>query len=453
MKTFDAIIIGAGQAGPPLAKRLASAGMTVALVERKLVGGTCVNTGCMPTKTLVASARAAHVARRCADFGVVLAPGIDIDMKRVKARVDRVVLDARAGLESMLEGLRSCTFVRGHARLESATAVRVNDELLSSNRIFIDVGGRAIVPKNAIDVPHFTNESILSLDVVPEHLVIVGGGYVGLEIGQIHRRLGAMVTILEKGPRLLSREDEDASDGIRRILEEEGIAFCLDAECFAYERAGSGIRVRFECKKLTEAIVGSHLLLAIGRAPNTSDLGLERAGVATDARGYIVVDDTLRTTAPGIWALGECNGHGAFTHTAYDDFEIVAANLLGDEPRRLSDRFTEYAVYVDPPLGRCGATEAELRASHRPFRVGKRPMTRVSRAVERAETRGFMKILVDEESKRIAGASILGIEGDEVVQAIAYFMRTGAPYTTLQRSMGIHPTVAELVPTVLGELR
>jgi pyruvate/2-oxoglutarate dehydrogenase complex dihydrolipoamide dehydrogenase (E3) component len=454
MKHFDAIIIGAGQAGPSLAHRLTAAGMTVAFVERKLFGGTCVNTGCMPTKTLVASARAAHVVRRARDFGVMIGERVDIDMKRVKARADKVRLDARKGVESDLDSLERCTVFRGQARFEGPKSVRVGGDVLEADRIFVNVGGRASVPKlRGIEhVSHLTNSSILELDTVPEHLVVVGGSYVGLEFAQMYRRFGAKVTVIERMNRVIPREDEDVSDAIREILEREGIAFRLAADCIGFEPASKGVIVSVDCTSGDPSVRGSHVLLAMGRTPNTDDLSLERAGVATDERGYIVVDDSLRTNVPGIWAMGDCNGRGAFTHTAYNDFEIVAANVLDDDPRKVSDRIAAYALYIDPPLGRVGATETELRKSGRKYLIGKRPMTRVGRAVEKDETAGFIKILVDPDTHHILGAAILGTGGDEVVHSLAYFMYTGAPYTTLQRSMGIHPTVSELLPTVLGDL-
>lgn len=454
MKRFDAIIIGAGQAGPSLAGRLTSAGMSVAIVERKYFGGTCINTGCMPTKTLIASARAAHVARRAADFGVILEKNVGIDMRRVKARADKITLESRRGIESWLEGMRGCTVVRGHARFEARDILRVGDEQLASNRMFINVGGRALVPKlpRVGEVSYLTNSSILELDTVPDHLVIVGGSYIGLEFGQMIRRFGAKVTVLEKTSHLISHEDEDISESIEEIFAREEIAVRTNATCIGFEPAGQGVCVRVDCKDGDPIVAGSHVLLAVGRQPNTDDLGLEHAGVKTDARGYIVVDDALRTNVSTIWALGECNGHGAFTHTAYDDYEIVAANMLDHDERRVSDRISAYALYIDPPLGRVGESERSLRAAGRSYLVAKRPMTRVSRANERDETQGFMKILVDPDTKRILGAAILGIEGDEVIQMINDHMYTRAPYTTLRRAVGIHPTVAELVPTLLGDL-
>jgi len=454
-RQFDAIIVGAGQAGPPLVGRLTGAGMKVALVERNLFGGTCVNTGCMPTKTLIASAEAAHVARRARDFGVTIDGRVGVDMKRVKARADRVVEDSREGIRRALERNERCTVVRGQAKFESRDTMRVGNELIRADRIFLNVGGRALVPPlEGIESSSFlTNTTMLQLDTVPRHLVVVGGSYVGLEFGQMYRRFGSEVTIIEMGPRLVGREDEDISAAIKDILEREGIAFRLEAKCIAFSRAEGGVVVHVDCAKGDRTVTGTHVLLAVGRRPNTDDLALDRAGVLVDARGYIVVDDELRTNVAGIWALGDCNGHGAFTHTAYNDFEIVAANLVDGEKRRLSDRITAYALYVDPPLGRAGLGVAEARRTGRKFLVGTRPMSLVSRAIEKDETQGFMKILVDADSKRIAGAAILGTGGDEVIHGILDVMYARAPYETLRRSVGIHPTVSELVPSVLADLK
>jgi pyruvate/2-oxoglutarate dehydrogenase complex dihydrolipoamide dehydrogenase (E3) component len=452
---FDAVVIGAGQAGPPLAGRLSDAGMSVAFVERGLYGGTCVNTGCMPTKTLVASARAAHVARRGAEYGFSVAGAIGIDMARVKARADAVVASARTGVEKRLRGLPRCTVFDGHARFEGSDRVRVGAETLAAERIFVNVGGRAHVPDlpGVREVSWLTNSSLLKLDRVPEHLVVVGGSYVGLEFGQMYRRFGAEVTIVEKAPRLIAREDEDVSEAIRGILEGEGVTVRTGAECIRLAPHERGIAVGVDCLQGEPLVVGSHVLLAVGRRPNTDDLDLDRAGVVTDARGYVVVDEGLATSVPGIWALGDCNGRGAFTHTAYNDYEIVAANLLGGERRRVSDRVPAYALYVDPPLGRAGMTEAQARASGRPILVGTRPMTRVGRAVEKGETQGFMKVIADAETRRILGASILGTGGDEAIHGVLDVMSADVPFDALQRSVPIHPTVSELIPTVLGEMR
>jgi len=449
---FDAIIVGAGQAGPPLAGRLTDAGHTVAVIERKLVGGTCVNTGCIPTKTLVASAHAAHLARRGAEYGVGTGD-ISVDMAKVKARKDKIMLDDRDGVESWLIGMKGCTLIRGHARFESPHTITVDGQVLEADRIFLNVGGRAVAPDmpGLSDIDYMTNVGILELDTVPEHLVIIGGSYIALEFAQMYRRFGARVTVIEKGPRLTSREDEDVSATIKEILEAEGIDVVVDATAIEFAKRDSGFQV--VPRKGAEPITGTHVLMAVGRQPNTDDLGLDKAGVETDGRGYIVVDDELRTNVEHIWAMGDCNGRGAFTHTSYNDFEIVAANLLDDDPRRVSDRVTTYALYIDPPLGRAGMTVDQVRKSGRKALVGKRPMTRVGRAVEKGETQGFMKVVVDAETEEILGATILGVGGDEVVHAILDIMTAKKPYTAISRTMHIHPTVSELVPTMLQELK
>jgi pyruvate/2-oxoglutarate dehydrogenase complex dihydrolipoamide dehydrogenase (E3) component len=452
--SFDAIIIGTGQAGPSLAVRLAGAGMKVAIVERKLFGGTCVNTGCIPTKAMVASAYAAHMARRAADFGVDGGP-VRVDMKRVKARKDDISAKSRIGVESMLRSTPNVTVYTGSARFESAREVSVGAARLTADRIFINVGGRAVIPDlpGLADVDYFTNSSIMGVDFLPRHLVIVGGSYIGLEFGQMYRRFGSEVTIVEMGPRLIHREDEDVSAAILEIFEAEGIHVHLDAKCISVSKHPSGVSLGVSCDRSIPEIAGSHLLLAVGRRPNTDDLGLENAGVTVDQRGYITVDDALATNVPGIWALGDCNGHGGFTHTSYNDYEIAAANLLDHDPRRISDRIMAYGLYIDPPLGRAGMTESEVRKSGKRALVGSRAMTRVGRAVEKGETQGFMKILVDADSRKILGASILGTGGDEAIHCILDTMYAKAPYTVVQRAMHIHPTVSELIPTMLGELK
>jgi len=456
MKEFDAIIIGAGQAGPSLAGRLTGAGMTVAFIERKLFGGTCVNTGCTPTKTLVASAYAAHLARRAADYGVLLEGPVRVDMKRVKARADAVVAESRTGVERRLREMSGCTVIEGHARFEGPQQVRVCDDLLEAPRVFINVGGRASVPADmpgVNEVPFLNNRSILELDQLPEHLIVVGGSYVGLEFAQMFRRFGAEVTVIEKFPQLIGREDEEISNAIREILINEGINVRTSAECISLAPHERGVEVGVNCEEGEPTSIGSHVLLAVGRRPNTDDLGLEAAGVETDARGYIKVDDGLATNVAGIWALGDCNGRGAFTHTAYNDFEIIAANLLDGENRRVSERVLGYALYIDPPLGRAGITEREARAKGRPLLIARRPMSRVSRAVEKGETQGLMKVVVDAEMRKILGAAILGTGGDEAIHGVIDIMQADVPYDVLQRTMGIHPTVSELIPTILGELR
>jgi len=454
-KPFDAIVIGSGQSGPFLAVRMATTGKRVAIIERNRFGGTCVNTGCIPTKTLVASAYAAHMARRAADFGVAVPAPISVDMKRVKARKDEVSGKSRTGLENWLRGTSNCTVYRGHARFESPNEIRVADELLTAPQIFINVGARATIPSmpGVADTPYLTNSTLLDLDILPQHLVIIGGGAVGLEFGQIFRRFGSDVTIIEKSSRLVPREDEDVSKEVQAILEREGVHVRVNANCIALMKHGNEIGVRVDCSEGAPEVQGSHLLLAMGRTPNTSDLGLEKAGVARDEYGYIVVDNQLRTNVQGIWALGDCNGHGGFTHTSYNDFEIVAANLLDHDTRLITDRIPAYNLYIDPPLGRCGMTEREARASGRHVLLGTRPMTRVGRAVEKDESQGFMKILVDADSKQILGATILGTGGDEVIHCVLDVMYARAPCTVMQRAVHIHPTVSELIPTMLGELR
>jgi pyruvate/2-oxoglutarate dehydrogenase complex dihydrolipoamide dehydrogenase (E3) component len=453
-RQFDAIIIGTGQAGPSLAARFAAAGMTAAIIERHKFGGTCVNTGCIPTKTLVASAYAAHVARRGAEYGFAVDSDVRVDMKRVKARKDEVSGRSNRGVEEWLRGQKNCTVIQGHARFQSPHTVAVNDVVLQADKIFINVGGRASVPAmpGIQDVPFLTNSSIMEVDFLPEHLVIVGGSYIGLEFGQMYRRFGSEVTIVEMGPRLIGREDDDISEAVRQILEAEGIQIRLNAKCISLAKHDSRITVGIRCDEGPPEVLGTHVLLAVGRTPNTHDLGLDRAGVATDERGYIVVDDQLQTNVPGVWALGDCNGRGAFTHTSYNDYEIVADNLLNKDDRRVSDRIQTYALFTDPPLGRCGMTDSEIRKSGRAALATKYPMSRVSRAVEKGETHGFIKVAVDADTKQILSAAILGTGGDEIVHVLLDAMYAKAPYTVIQRAMHIHPTVAEYLPTVLSKL-
>ncbi|MBS7700114.1 MULTISPECIES: FAD-containing oxidoreductase [unclassified Chelatococcus] len=454
-RAFDAIIIGAGQAGPPMAGRLTATGMQVAVIERLHFGGTCVNTGCKPTKTLVASAYAARMAQRAAEYGVVLNGPPGIDMITVQARAEKIIQDGRAGVEGWLDGMDGCTLFRGHARFTGPHAVEVNGEILNAPRIFINVGGRAAIPDMpGIDqVPVLTNSDMVGLKAVPEHLVIVGGSYIGLEFAQMFRRFGADVTVIEKGPRLVGREDEDVSATIGEILVAEGVEIRNGAECIRFARHERGVAVTVDCKNGAPEIIGSHVLIAVGRQPNTEDLALDKANIKTDSRGYIVVDDYLETSVPGVYALGDCNGRGAFTHTSYNDFEIVAANLLDGQNWKVGERVPAYALYVDPPLGRVGMTEAQARASGRPLLIGKRPMSRVGRAVEKGETWGFMKVIVDAETKRILGAAILGTGGDEAIHGLLDIVNADVPYTVFQRAVPIHPTVSELIPTLLAEMQ
>ena len=455
MKKLDAIIIGTGQAGPSLSARLAGAGMKVAVIERKLFGGTCVNTGCIPTKTLVASARAAYMARRAADFGVMIDGSVTVDMKKVKERKDDIAGRSNHEVPDWMKKMTNLTVYQGQASFEGPNTVSVGDERLEADKIFINVGARAFVPPmpGLEQVEYLTNSSMMQVDFLPEHLIIIGGSYIGLEFGQMYRRFGSEVTIVEMASRLIPRDDEDVSETVKEILENEGVNIRLNAECITAAKHGDKVAVGVDCKSSDKEITGSHLLLAVGRVPNTHDLGLDKAGIEVDERGYIVVDDQLRTNVPGVWALGDCNGKGAFTHTSYNDFEIVAANLLDNDPRRVSDRILCYALYIDPPLGRVGMTEAQVRQSGRMALIGKRSMTQIGRAREKGETQGFMKILIDVDTKEILGAAILGVGGDEVIHSILDVMYAKKPYTLIQRAVHIHPTVSELIPTMLGDLK
>lgn len=458
METFDAIIVGAGQAGPALAARLTGTGQRVAYIERKLFGGTCVNTGCTPTKAMVASAYAAHMARRAQEFGVVLgdgAPPVSIDMRTVHARRDAIVMGSRNGVERSLRENPFITVFNGTGHFVTPHTIAVGDAQLTAPRIFLNVGGRATIPAmpGVQDVPYLTNTSLLALQELPQHLVVVGGSYIGIEFAQMYRRFGSAVTIVERASRLIAREDEDVSAAVRSILEQEGITVRTDAACIALAPHGAGVQVTTNCRQHEPAIEGSHVLLAVGRTPNTQDLGLEVAGIATDAHGYIVVDDALETNVPGVFALGDCNGRGAFTHTAYNDYEIVAANLLDGEERRVSDRIPCYALYCDPPLARIGMTETQVRQSGRRALMGTRPMSRVNRAREKGESLGFMKVLVDAESDQILGASLLGVGCDEVIHCLLTAMYAGQTASRLARQVHIHPTVSELLPTLLQSLQ
>jgi pyruvate/2-oxoglutarate dehydrogenase complex dihydrolipoamide dehydrogenase (E3) component len=452
---FDALIIGTGQAGPALAARLSGAGRKVAVVERHKFGGTCVNDGCTPTKAMVASAYAAHVARRAADYGVLVHGSPRVDMKRVKARKDEIVGKSSQNVQKWMEGLKGGKVYRGHARFTAKNSVEVNGEQLTAEKIFLDVGGRPSVPKmpGIETVPYLTNVTMMDVDFVPEHLIVVGGSYVGLEFAQMFRRFGARVTVVEMGPRLVGREDEDVSAEIRSFLEDEGIAVRVNAECLSVQKEAGGVSVGLDCKEGAPRERGTHLLLAVGRVPNTEDLGLQAAGIETDKRGYIEVDEALRTSNPSVWALGDCNGKGAFTHTAYNDYEIVADNLLSNAGRKYTDRVPVYALYTDPPLGRLGMGEAEIRKAGIKALVGKRPMTRVSRAVEKGETRGFLKIHVEQSSQRILGASLLGTSADEAVHSLIDALYARLPAAEFRRHVRIHPNVSELLPTVLEDLK
>lgn len=450
---FDAIVIGAGQAGPALAGRLTDTGMRVALVERDRIGGTCVNTGCTPTKAMVASAYAAHIARRAADFGVSAGP-VSVDLPAVVRRAQDIAARSRHNNEAWLEQMPGLTLIRDHARFVAADELVVGDRRIAAPRIFLNVGGRPARPSiPGIDsVRTLDNASLLALETLPDHLVIIGGSYIGLEFAQMFRRFGAAVTVVETGPRLIGREDEEISAAIRSMLEAEGIAIRTNASCIALFPDGEGVAIGLDCHAGPPQLRASHMLLATGRRPNTDDLGLDRAGVEVDSRGYVTVNERLETSVEGIWALGDCNGRGAFTHTAWNDFEIVAANLLDGEDRRVSQRVSGHALYTDPPLGRVGMTEAQARASGRPLLLSSRPMTRVGRAIEKGETIGMMKLVADADTRQILGAAILGTGGDEAIHGILDMMSARRPIDELRWAVPIHPTVSELIPTLILDL-
>lgn len=450
--SYDAIIIGAGQAGPSLAADLASKGLKTAIIEKSEVGGTCVNNGCTPTKAMSASARAAHFARRGEDFGFSVDNVIKIDMKRVKARKDAIVQASRDSLKEWLEGTKNLTFYKGHARFVDVNRIEVNNHILEADEIFLNVGARPAIPPGFEQANYWTNVSMMEVDFVPEHLIIVGGSYIGLEFGQMFRRFGSKVTIVERQDRIIAKEDADVSAAVQEILEKEGINFRLKANCLGGKMVNGKVIVDVDCASGNPQEEGTHLLLATGRMPNTDDLGLDKVGIKTDERGYIEVNDTLHTNITGIWALGECNGKGAFTHTAYNDYEIVAANLLHNGSRKVSDRILCYALFTDPPLARIGITEQQVRDSGQKALMATYPMSSVARAKEKGETEGFIKILVNEDSNKILGASILGIEGDEAIHALLDLMYAQQSYKVMQNAVHIHPTISELLPTILGKL-
>ena len=451
---FDAIIIGAGQAGPSLAEQYDRAGRSVAIVERGQLGGTCVNVGCMPTKAWVASAYAAFRARSSSAFGVCLPGNVTVDMRAIKARKDAIVSIARERVANWIASLPNCRLIHGHARFEGPKTLNVDGTTITGEHIFVNVGGRAAIPRlPGLDtVPFLTSSSILQLDILPAHLLIIGGSYIGLEFAQMFRRFGSEVTLIERSPRLLPHEDEDVSAAVLEIVTGEGIRVLTSAPCMRLSANKGEIAVSLDSRSNERNLAGSHVLMAVGRRPNTDDLGLHEAGLAADADGYIQVDDFLQTNVKGVWAIGECNGHSAFTHSAYNDFQIVAENALRGGNRRVSTRTSCHGLFIDPPLGRAGMTEKQARDSGREVRISKRPMSRVGRAIEQGETRGFMKVIVDADSDRILGGAILGLNGDEAIHCIIDTIASGLPYTALRDTMHIHPTVSELIPTLLTDL-
>jgi len=454
MEQVDAIIIGAGQAGPSLAADLAQAGRRVVLIERERLGGTCVNNGCIPTKTLVASARAAHMVRRAADFGMTVAPPI-VDMAAVRARKDAVVQQSRDSLAKWLGGTEGLEVIIGEARFAGERTITVGDRRLTAPLIVINTGGRPARPDwPGIDgIPVLTNVEMMDMARLPEHLVIAGGSYIGLEFAQMYRRFGSRVSVLETSGRIIAREDPHVSQAIMEVLAAEGVEFHLGCKDFRVEKAPGGFRLDFVSATGAATLDGSDLLAAIGRKPNVEALALDAGGIEQDARGYIAVDDDLRTNVPGVYALGDVNGRGAFTHTSYNDYEILSANLLGDVKRSLKGRHTGYALYTDPPLGRVGMTEAQARASGRKVLKAFMPMSRVGRARERGETAGFLSALADSDSGDILGAALFGIEADEVIHLFINAMASGLSYREMRRIMPVHPTVSELIPTLLGEMK
>jgi pyruvate/2-oxoglutarate dehydrogenase complex dihydrolipoamide dehydrogenase (E3) component len=446
---YDALIIGSGQGGTPLSTALAGAGMRTVLVERKHVGGTCINEGCTPTKTMVASGRVAYLARRAADYGVHTG-AISADMAKVRQRKRDIVDSFRNGSQSRLEKTSNLELVFGDASFSGpkTVAVRLPDggqRTISAKYIFINAGMRASRPKlDGLDtIPFLDNISIMELDALPDHLLILGGGYIGLEFGQLFRRLGSRVTIVQSGAQLLPREDSDIAEEITKILRQDGIEVVLSATVIQVRRSDGSIELKFQSKNNTTTLVGSHLLVATGRVPNSDTLNLHAAGIQTDEHGFIQVSDRLETTAEGVYALGDIKGGPAFTHISYDDFRIIRANLIEKKPASTKDRQVPYTVFIDPQLGRVGLTEKEARAQGRNIRVAKMPMTRVARALEVDETRGFMKAIVDAQSNQILGAAILGIEGGEIMSAIEIAMMGKLPYTALRDGTFSHPTLAE----------
>jgi pyruvate/2-oxoglutarate dehydrogenase complex dihydrolipoamide dehydrogenase (E3) component len=441
---YDAIIVGSGQAGNPLAYRLADLGWSVALIEKKNLGGTCINVGCTPTKTMVHRAQVAHYARNAARWGVN-ASNVSVDLSKIVAQKDEIVLSFRGGLQKQVDKRVNLRLYRGHARFVGPHQLKAGDDLLESEKIFIDTGGRPSIPAipGLDSVPYLTNENAMQLTSVPKHLLILGGGYIGLEFGQMFHRFGSRVTILHTGKQFVSREDPEIAAELQKALEAEGIQFLLNARTTRVESRSGAVTLSFEPPAGASNVTGSHLLVATGRSPNTDNLGLDKAGIETDKSGFIKVNGRLETNAPGVWALGDCKGGPAFTHLSYNDFQIVYGNLIEGKNLSIENRLVPYCVFTDPQLGGVGMTEKEARAKGYKLKIGRCPMTRVARAIERGETAGLMKLVVDASNDRILGASILASEGGELVQILGTLMLANQPYTLLKGAVYIHPTLAE----------
>ncbi len=452
MKQFDAIIIGSGQAGTPLVFKLASAGKKVAFIEKQHLGGTCLNVGCTPTKTYVASARRMWDAQHGDELGVEIPQGAKVNLKKVKARKDALIQKSVDGITKGVEKNENITFYRGSATFADHKVVEVNGDQLTAEKIYINVGGRSRVTEDFKDIDYLTSSSILELEEIPEHLIIIGGSYIGLEFGQMFKRFGSKVTIVEYGDRIIHREDPEVSESIQQFMEDEGVQFRLNSKCIGAQQDQQGIHIKMECDDPNKEVTGSHVLLAMGRISNADQLDLEKTGVETDERNFIQVNDYLETNVQGIYALGDCNGKGAFTHTAYNDYEIIAGNLFDGKDRKVSDRITTYGLFVDPPLGRVGMTKAQAEAEGYNIKYAYRKMDRVARAKEKGETNGFMSAVIDADTNKILGACVLGTGGDEIISSFINLMYADQPYTVFRDSVHPHPTVSELIPTMLEEL-
>jgi pyruvate/2-oxoglutarate dehydrogenase complex dihydrolipoamide dehydrogenase (E3) component len=446
---YGAIIIGSGQGGTPLSRALAQAGMRTALIEREHVGGTCVNEGCTPTKTMVASGRVAYLGRRAADYGVHTG-AISIDLRKVRERKRNIVNSFRNGSQTRIEKTANLDLIFGEAKFTGPKSVEIllkdgSRQTISPNYVFIDTGTRASHPKlqGLESVSYLDNASIMELESVPEHLLVLGGGYIGVEFGQLFRRFGSRVTIIHSREQLLTREDADVMQELEKILRQDGIEIFLNAKGKQVSKADGSIRVEIGQQGQAQTVSGSHLLVATGRVPNSDGLNLSAAGIETDDRGFIRVNDRLETTARGVYALGDVKGGPAFTHISYDDFRIIRANLLEKKTRTTANRLIPYVLFVDPQLGRIGLTETEARQQHKNIRVAKLPMSSVARALEVDETRGFIKAMVDADTNQILGAAVLGIEGGEIMAVFEVAMMGQLPYTSLRDGIFAHPTLAE----------